>query len=107
LVEKEKGVILRRVDPKLAPAWRRGPEDDAMGSDSRSRLSGEGAEGFGPDAIETMIRERIRATIEVLIDEELEAALGAAAPKEKSRRLARLGERSFLRIARHPTLCLN
>jgi hypothetical protein len=31
----------------------------------------------------------------------------AAAPKEKSRRLARLGERSFLRIARHPTLCLN
>jgi putative transposase len=91
LVEKEKGVILRRVDPKLAPAWRRVPEDDAMGSDSRSRLSGEGAEGFGPDAIETMIRERIRATIEMLIDEELEAALGAA----KSQRIgvARSGYR--------------
>ena len=48
-----------------------------MGSDSRVGVREEAA-GFGRDAIETMMRERIRATIEVLIDEELDAALGAA-----------------------------
>ena len=48
-----------------------------MGSDSRVGVSEE-APGFGPDAIETMMRERIRATIEALIDEELDAALGAS-----------------------------
>lgn len=67
-----------------------------MGSDSRVGLSGEGAEGFGRDAIETMMRERIRATIEVLIDEELDAALGAA----KSQRLC--GPRAGYRHGSRP-----
>ena len=75
MVEKGKGVIIRQVDPKLAPAWRRVPEGDAMGRDSRER--GE-EEAFGPDSIESVMRERIRATIEVLVEQELEAALGAA-----------------------------
>lgn len=52
-----------------------------MGSDSRSGLRGEVAEVFGPDSIEAMMRERIRATIEGLIEEELDAVLGAAKSK--------------------------
>lgn len=75
MVEKEKGVIIQRVDPQLVPAGKRVPEDDAMGSDSKERLR---EEEFGPDSIEKAMRERIRETIEVLIAEELEAALGAA-----------------------------
>ena len=42
-----------------------------MESDSRSRERGEGT-------LEDLLRERIRATIETIVDEELEAALGAA-----------------------------
>ena len=42
-----------------------------MESDSRSLVRGEGS-------LEGLMRERIRATIETIIDEELEAALGAA-----------------------------
>jgi putative transposase len=42
-----------------------------MESDSRSRGQGEGR-------LEELIRERIRAIIETMVDEELEAALGAA-----------------------------
>ena len=42
-----------------------------MESDSRSGGRGEGA-------LEELMRERIRATIESIVDEELEAALGAA-----------------------------
>jgi transposase-like protein len=38
---------------------------------------GMGEEGFGADWIERVMRERIRETIEVLVEEELEAALGA------------------------------
>jgi hypothetical protein len=41
-----------------------------MESDSRSLRQGDGT-------LEELMRERIRATIETLIDEELEAALGA------------------------------
>src|ERR1039457_5292669 len=62
--------MIRRVEPQLAPAWRRVPEDDAMESDSRSFGPGEGT-------LEELMRERIRATIEIIVDEELEAALGA------------------------------
>lgn len=76
MVEKEKGVIIRRVEPKLTPAGRRVPEDDAMGSDSRKKVRGE-EDRFGPDAIERVMRERIRETIERLVEEELETALGA------------------------------
>jgi putative transposase len=46
-----------------------------MGSDSRTGLSGE---EFGRDSIEKAMRERIRDTIEALVEEELEIALGAA-----------------------------
>ena len=41
-----------------------------MATDSRSGWPGKGA-------LEDLLRERIRATIEAIIDEELEAALGA------------------------------
>lgn len=51
-----------------------------MGSDSRVGVSGEAIE-FGPDSIERAMRERIRETIEALIEEELDAALGAARSK--------------------------
>ena len=34
--------------------------------------------GAGKGALEELMRERIRATIEAIVDEELEAALGAA-----------------------------
>ena len=40
---------------------------------------------FGPDTIETLMRARVRTTIEAIVQEELDAALGA----EKS---ARVGE---------------
>src|ERR1035437_4868181 len=63
--------MIRRVEPQLVPAWRRVPEDDAMESGSRSGGQGEGA-------LEELMRERIEATIETIVDEELEAALGAA-----------------------------
>lgn len=45
-----------------------------MGSDSKTE---ERREEFGPDAIERVMRERIREVIERLVEEELEAALGA------------------------------
>ena len=46
-----------------------------MASDSKTE---ERREGFGADSIEQVMRERIRGTIEALVAEELEAALGAA-----------------------------
>ena len=46
------------------------PEDDAMEMDSRSGEAGKGS-------LEELMRERIRATIEAIVEEELEAALGA------------------------------
>src|SRR4051812_42670800 len=46
--------------------------------------------GFGSDSIEVRMRDRIRATIEALVNEELDQALGAA----KSERVGgRLGYR--------------
>jgi transposase-like protein len=48
-----------------------------MASDSRKRETGEERE-FGPDTIERVMRERVRATLEQIVAEELEAALGAA-----------------------------
>src|ERR1700732_89401 len=69
--KKGKGVKIRRVEPQLTPAWRRVPEDDAMEMDSRSGWQGKGA-------LEDLIGERIRATIESIVEEELEGALGAA-----------------------------
>lgn len=53
-----------------------------MDRDSSKHLRGE---GYGPDSIEQTMRERIRDTIETLVTEELEVALGAA-------KSARVGE---------------
>ena len=58
-----------------------------MGSDSKKGLSGE---EFGLDSIEQAMRGRIRETIEALVEEELEIALGAA-------RSERVGSRSGYR----------
>jgi len=41
------------------------------------QAGGEGLPGFGPDTIEAAMRERVRETIEAIVHEELEAALGA------------------------------
>ena len=48
-----------------------------MGSDGRKPGEGE-EQAFGPDTIERVIRDRVRATIETIVREELDAALGAA-----------------------------
>ena len=56
-----------------------------MGTDSKPGVLREEAAEVGPDTIEQGIRERVRATIEAIVDEELEAALGAG-------RSARVGE---------------
>ena len=53
-----------------------------MGSDSRVGVKEEAPE-FGRDSIEMMMRGRIRETIEEIVEEELDAALGA----EKSQRV--------------------
>src|SRR5215467_399240 len=47
-----------------------------MERDSRKAVEEEGL-AWGPDSIEAEIRERIRGMIETIVDEELEAALGA------------------------------
>jgi transposase-like protein len=70
------------------------PEDDAVASDSRKRGAGEERD-FGPDTIERVMRERVRATLEKIVDEELEAALGAAPS-------ARVGERCGYRHGTRP-----
>ena len=61
------------------------PEDDAVARDSRKRDEVEAAPRFDADTIERVMRERVREAIEAIIEEELEAALGAASS-------ARVGE---------------
>ena len=56
-----------------------------MQRDSKRRQGEEEVQDFGLDTIEQVMRERVRATIEAIVEEELEAALGA-------RRSARVGE---------------
>jgi hypothetical protein len=51
-------------------------EDDAIKKDSKKEQKGEGV-SFGQDVIEAVMRARIRETIDLLAEEELEAALGA------------------------------
>jgi hypothetical protein len=47
----------------------REPEDDSIGSDSST---GEGRDrAYGAGTIETVIRERVRATIEAIVEEKL------------------------------------
>src|SRR5215469_13914446 len=47
-----------------------------MERDSRKAVEDEGL-AWGPDTIEAEIRDRVRGMIEIIVDEELEAALGA------------------------------
>lgn len=65
-----------------------------MASDSRKQGTGEERE-FGPDTIERVMRERVRAMLEKIVAEELEAALGAAPS-------VRVGERSGYRHGTRP-----
>ncbi len=48
-----------------------------MRTDSKALVPREEAAEGGPDTIEQVMRERVRATIETIVEEELEAALGA------------------------------
>lgn len=50
-----------------------------MAKDSRNGSSGEAAQANGETSLETIIRSRARGLIEVVVEEELAAALGAAA----------------------------
>lgn len=56
-----------------------------MARDSRKREVREARAEFGADTIEQVMRERVRDAIEAIVEEELEAALGAAS-------FARVGE---------------
>lgn len=53
------------------------PEDDAVTRDSRKVEAGEAEYVFDGDTIEQAMRRRVRETIEMIVGEELEAALGA------------------------------
>lgn len=61
------------------------PEDDAVARDSRKWEVREARSEYDADTIEQVMRERVRQAIEAIVEEELEAALGAA-------RSARVGE---------------
>ena len=56
-----------------------------MKDSTTKHAGGEGLPLFGPDTIEAEMRQRVRETIEAIVHEELEAALGA-------RKSARVGE---------------
>lgn len=45
-----------------------------MWRDSKVGVGGEEVAGFGPDTSEQVMRERVRATLEAIVEEELEAA---------------------------------
>jgi putative transposase len=51
------------------------PEDDAVGKHISEYVGADAS--FGPDSIERGIREKVREVIQKIVDEELEAALGA------------------------------
>jgi transposase-like protein len=53
------------------------PEDDAMKDCTKKPGAEKAIPAFGSDSIEAMMRDRVRATIEAIVEEELEAALGA------------------------------
>jgi len=56
---------------------KRVPEDDAVRRDNRKVGAGEAEFVFGADTIEQAMRRRVRETIEMIVGEELESALGA------------------------------
>jgi putative transposase len=54
------------------------PEDDAMAKDSRKVSNDEAVRADEPTTLETLIRQRARGLINAIVEDELEAALGAA-----------------------------
>jgi hypothetical protein len=61
-----------------------------MQDDNRKSVARQ-AEALGPDTIEVRMRTRIRETIEAIVEEELEAALGSSRPAPGSRRSGNCG----------------
>ena len=61
------------------------PKEAAIQDATTKTAAGGRLPTFGPDTIETLMRARMRTTIEVIVQEELDAALGAA-------KSARVGE---------------
>ena len=59
--------------------------------------SGSRSGGQGEGALEELMRERIEATIETIVDEELEAALGAARSQRVGPVRAGCGHGKYLR----------
>src|SRR5712691_8946828 len=55
------------------------PEDDAMAKDSRNGSTNEVVQPDEATSLETIIRRRARGLIDAIVEEELEAVLGAAA----------------------------
>jgi transposase-like protein len=72
------------------------PEDDAVARDSRKQEAREARSTFDGDTIERVMRDRVREAIEAIVEEELEAALGAASSARvgEDRRGYRHGTRS-------------
>jgi hypothetical protein len=54
------------------------PQDDAMAKDSRNGSTNEAAQAGEATSLETIVRQRARGLIDAIVEEELEAALGAA-----------------------------
>ena len=69
------------------------PEDDAVSKNISEDVRGGGE--FGADSVESGIRERVREVIQTIVNEELEAALGASpsmrveGPRSRAWRAAR------------------
>ena len=66
-----------------------------MKDSTTKQADGEGRPAFGPDTIEAEMRGRVRETIEAIVQEELEAALGA-------RKSARVGDDAERLSSREP-----
>ena len=62
-----------------------------MAKDSRKASRDEAARGDEATTLETLIRQRARGLIDAIVEEELEAALGAASPPASARRARAIG----------------
>lgn len=71
------------------------PEDDAVKTGSRKQDGREEEIEFGVDTIEQVMRERVRQTIEMIVEQELEVALGAGRSQRVGQ--ARVGYRHGMR----------
>src|SRR3972149_4750047 len=77
------------------------PEDDARAKDSRNGSTNEGVPGGGATSLDPIIRQRARGLIDAIVEEELEAALGAEASARVG--IARQGYRHGTRERTLPT----